>query len=280
MEKVILSIRYMDGKIEEIKRRLEERMHIEVLLQDKPCGALENALILTDDGKTAQECVSKKWPCAAILHDKNRQEHFPMTVYCLEKIEEIESDYFTKVYQRAKGIPWTILETQRLKLREITLEDVPRLYELYADPDITKYMENLYADPLEEMEYTREYIKNVYEFWGYGIWLMIKKDTGEIIGRAGVESKEGEDGLELGFMLGTAYQHQGYAYEGCHAILQYAGKELEEDNIRACVHRENKASIKLCERLGMERALEQVGALQDEYVRYYLKRPLKSIKMH
>lgn len=66
-----------------------------------------------------------------------------------------------------------------------------------------------------------------------------------------MESKDAEEGLELGFMIGKAYQKQGYAYEICKAIIRYARDELLESNIRAYVHKDNQASIALCKKLGM-----------------------------
>ncbi len=279
MEKIVLCLKHDREYIKSLQEILKEKLQIEVWCIEELSGLLEKALVLTDDGEIAKQCVAHELACAAVLHEQNKGEQFPSGMYCLEKIEEIEADYLYKVYERAKGIPWTILETKRLLLREITVADVPRLYELYQSPEITQYMENLFTDPQEEIEYTRAYIKNVYEFWGYGIWLVIKKSTGEIIGRAGVESKEGEEGLELGFMLGKDYQHQGYACEICQAILQYAKEELSEDNIRAWVHKDNKASINLCEKLGMTKSDETQEADKDGYVRYYLKRPFECMQM-
>lgn len=254
MEKIIVCFRHGNEKTENMIKELSKKLSVEVEKAKSIQGNTEHVLVLTDDATTANRCIRQKYACAAVLHEGNSREIFPFGMYCLEKAEEIEQDYFLKVYQRAKGIPWTILETSRLLLREMTVEDVPRLYELYREPEITRYMENLFADEAEETVYTREYIKNVYEFWGYGIWLVVKKDTGEIIGRAGVESKDAEEGLELGFMIGKAYQKQGYAYEICKAIIRYAQEELLESNIRAYVRKDNQASIGLCEKLGMVRS--------------------------
>ena len=52
-----------------------------------------------------------------------------------------------------------ILKTDRLTLREIRVEDVDRLYEIYEGPGITDFIEPLYEDRDEEIVYTRDYIK-------------------------------------------------------------------------------------------------------------------------
>lgn len=206
--------------------------------------------VFTDDPQTASLCEERKIPCLVLLHEQNQWVSFPCGAYCIEQIEDITPACIDRITQRVNGQPWTILETQRLLVREITEADVPRLYELYRDPEITEYMEDLFENPAEEVAYTRHYIENIYAFYGYGMWIVIEKETGEIIGRAGLENKEGFDGLELGFMIGKNYQRQGYAFEVCQAIIAYAEEELEIQDICALVREENKASIALCHKLG------------------------------
>ncbi len=207
-------------------------------------------LVLTDSPGMAQHCADWQIPYGVVLCNGNQGDSFPQGAYCMESLMDVEYEYLERIYQRGKGLPWTIAETERLILREITKADVPDLYELYADEEITRYMESLYPTLKEEEEYTDNYIKNVYQFYGYGIWVLIEKDSGKLIGRAGLEYHDGFDGLELGFMLGKEYWHMGYAYEACQAVLAYGKEELEQQSYRALVHVDNNASKRLCEKLG------------------------------
>lgn len=225
-------------------------------------------IIITDDATLAQQYAVQNKPYIVWLNEENRNETMPSGAYCVENLDDIDSTYLERVYRRFKGMPWNIVETERLNIREITKEDVPRLYELYADKEITYYMENLFPDIEQETEYTENYIKNVYEFYGYGMWLITLKDSGLVIGRAGLEYKESFDGLELGFMLGKDYQNKGYAYEACSAIIKYGVEELGVSNYCAVVHRDNKRSIKLCEKLRF--AFEEVK--DDNWLLYTAKR--------
>lgn len=231
----------------------------------------EEGMILTDDVSLARECSSRGFPYLFLLHEQNRQESLPSGAYCVENLADVSYDYLVKVYRRAKGLPWNILTTDRLQIREITPEDVPRLYELYEEESITRYMEPLFPEQQQEIDYTKEYIKNVYHFYGYGMWLITLKKNGEIIGRAGLEYKEGFEGLELGFMLGKDYQHKGYAYEACKAILDYACEELEQTSFRAMVHPDNEPSRHLCKRLGFQ---ETESAEETQYLEYRINRAL------
>lgn len=205
---------------------------------------------ITDSPLEAADYAKRNIPYIVLLNEKNKEQPFPNGAYCVENEADIDDRCRERVYRRFMGLPWDIAETSRLKIREITLSDVPRLYELYSGEGITEYMEPLFEDVAEEIEYTKNYIENVYKFYGYGMWVIELKESGEVIGRVGLEYKEGYEGLELGFMLGAQYQHKGYAYEACMAVIDYGLNELGASCIYALVNAENKASVKLCGRLG------------------------------
>lgn len=225
-------------------------------------------VVITDDVAQANSCATQNKPYIVWLNKENRDKSMPSGAYCVENPDDIDDTYLERVYRRFYGIPWNIVETRRLNIREITKKDVPRLYELYADEEITYYMENLFPDVAQEIEYTENYIKNVYEFYGYGMWLITLKDSGLVIGRAGLECKEGFDGLELGFMLGKDFQGYGYAYEACSSIIKYGVEELGIKDYCAVVHRNNKKSIKLCEKLGLSCDKE----MEDNWLMYTSKK--------
>lgn len=205
---------------------------------------------ITDSPAMAGDYAKRNIPYIVVLNEKNKAETFPSGAYCVERIEDIDDAYKDRVYRRFCGLPWDIAETARLEIREITVNDVPRLYELYSGEGITKYMEPLFPQMEKEIEYTEAYIKNVYGFYGYGLWVIVLKESGEVIGRVGLEYKAGFDGLELGFMLGAEYQHCGYAYEACRAVLRYGVEHLGIVHFYAFVNDANVASMRLCERLG------------------------------
>ncbi|MDE6915597.1 MAG: GNAT family N-acetyltransferase [Lachnospiraceae bacterium] len=207
-------------------------------------------VMITERAEEAEYYAAHQMPYIVWLNEQNHGEHFPSGSYCVENLSDIDARYLDRVYRRFYDIPWDITETARLRIREIAVADVPKLYELYSDARVTQFMEPLLADPEQEALYTKEYIDNVYRFYGYGMWVLEEKTSGQVIGRAGLEYKEGFEGLELGFMLGTAYQHRGYAYEACSAILAYGVGELGQRVFCSHIDENNTASIRLCERLG------------------------------
>ena len=72
--------------------------------------------------------------------------------YAVEDLEEIDAGYLEGIYRRLAGEPWEILRTKRLLVREQREEDLDSLYEIYAHPDMTAYLEGLAVDREEERE--------------------------------------------------------------------------------------------------------------------------------
>lgn len=169
-----------------------------------------------------------------------------------------------RVYKRHTGEPWMIAETKRCIIRELTMDDIDALFELYSKPDITDFVEPLY-DYDKECEYERAYIEHMYGYYEYGMWLVFSKETGELIGRAGLENRDycdeqetqGIPGtyhseMELGYIIAPEYQRQGYATEVCQAILEYAWENLCPDRINCLIDEENYPSRRLVEKLGFQ----------------------------
>ncbi|HKM03356.1 MAG TPA: GNAT family N-acetyltransferase [Lachnospiraceae bacterium] len=214
--------------------------------------SLDETLIITDCSTLARKYMKKGYPVIGYRHGFNIDDLFSKVTYVVENLQEITADYFVNIFKRFKKLPWEILETRRCRVREITVDDTEALYKIYKDPSITLYMENLFGNPLEEKEYIKNYISSIYGFYGFGMWIIELKETGEIIGRGGLEQKEDSKHLELGYVIAKPYQRQGYGKEVCSAILQYGYESLGETIIEAIMEEENQASLALCSSLGFQ----------------------------
>lgn len=207
----------------------------------------QTLLIVTDRADIAEHCLQRGFAVIGYLHEKNKDAAFHGVRYLIEDISGLDAPFCELAFCRAHQLPYTVFETSRCIVREITAEDVTRLYEIYADPTITSYIEALYADETAERSYIRDYIDNVYGFYGYGMWVVINKADGRLIGRAGIEPKE--DFAELGYVIAREYQNQGYATEVCRGVLLYAADRLGLPDVYVRVQKENAASIRICEKL-------------------------------
>ncbi len=211
-----------------------------------------DTLYIADNSEILKKLLSGGCYAIALRHEYNCQEDLSRALYAIEDIREMEYDSFLKAYERLAGLPWHIVDTDRLTIRETTVADVDEFYRIYQEPSITDYTENLYQDVEEERAYVRDYIEKVYGFYGYGIWTVLLRETGEVIGRAGINWREGYQHPELGFVIAKEHQRQGYAEEACLAILEFAGRELLFTFIYALVETENVGSLELCYKLGFE----------------------------
>ena len=167
-----------------------------------------------------------------------------------EGLEEVDFRFLTRVWQRCHHLPWTILTTERCVVKEFSMDYLDALFELYAGEGMTDYIAPLY--PYEqEREYQQSYIECMYGFYGYGMWIVCDRKTGQLIGRAGVECREELNGEpELGYVIGVPYQRKGYATEVCTAILDYAREELSLPFVNCLIEEGNLVSEHVAGRLG------------------------------
>lgn len=229
----------------------------------------EQVLYISDNPQCVDMFLQKGLATLIYYHKGNRQITFPLCRYAMEDPQEIEAEYLERVFRRYMGIPWDILETTHLRLRETTVEDAEHFWEMYLEPAITKYTEGLHSTMEEEEVYIRDYIENMYHFYEFGVWTILRKGTDEIVGRAGLSVRDGYEVPELGYVIGVPYQRKGYAYEVCRGILSYAEECLGYEQVGAVVHKENLASIALLKKLGFS-----YENSQDDVMDYYLIRDL------
>ena len=209
----------------------------------------EGCLFLSDD-RAVLERLNENGCFIIALYHEGVFGILSGTQYAIEGIEDVDWEYLNKVYQRYCQIPWYITETKRCSIREMSVEDIDDLYILYSDEEVTQYTESLFQDEEQEKQYILDYIENIYKYYGFGTWLVHRKEDGKLIGRAGFNYRPGFEEVELGFVIGYPYWRNGYAYEVCRHLL-WIGKEVYEfERVQALVDERNTASISLLKKLG------------------------------
>ena len=206
-------------------------------------------LLITDDESRARQRSKKHGAVMGLLHSGNQGTSFEGVKYLGIDPTQMDTEDLERIYRRCMGIPWRILETKDCYLRETTVEDVDEFYEIYRDPSVTAYMEDLFEDRDKEIAYTQDYIRNVYEYYGFGVWTVCQRGTGRVIGRAGISYREGFLQPELGFVIGVPWQGHGLAGQVCEAITRFAKTKLGFSELIAFADLENKPSIRLLEKL-------------------------------
>ncbi len=171
--------------------------------------------------------------------------------YIVQSLDAVEEKDLEEAFCRCHGLPLTVIRTERTILREFAMSDLDSLIRLYSEPNMTDYMDGIYPKD-QEKEYEKAYIDTGYRFFGYGMWVVIDKETAELIGRAGVENSElcHEAEAELGYAVSEKFRGKGIATEVCTAILEYCFEELSMERIFARVDPENKPSKRVLMKLG------------------------------
>ena len=178
----------------------------------------------------------------------------------VERLDLTTAGELNKAFCREKEIPLIVMETKRLLIREIEKKDMDALYQLYQGEEVNDFVDKLHEDRELEAAYISDYIRLIYRFYDLGMWMLWDKETGKIIGRAGVEPMEytGEQVLELGYIIGKESRQKGYAREACEAILEYV-KSLEEYQfVDAVIYSGNSISMDFIKTLGFEIISEEM----------------------
>lgn len=220
------------------------------LLQVSP----KECVIIEDSYNGIQAAKNGNFTSLGFINPNSGNQKLNDANAVFEDFSNLDMNFINLIYCHNVGEPAVIMKTKRLIVREITVEDVSRLYEIY-DENIIKYMPGLFENIQDEIEYTKSYIKNIYGLYHYGIWVLERIEDGKIIGRAGIEYKEiSGSGYthELGYMIGSSYQNQGYAGEAIAGILSYMKEYYGITDIFVKVNENNEKSMHLAKKYGFD----------------------------
>jgi RimJ/RimL family protein N-acetyltransferase len=142
------------------------------------------------------------------------------------------------------------LHTDRLHLRMFREDDLDAYAAICADPEVMRYLGD--GKTLGRSEAWRQMamILGHWQLRGHGLWAVEERATGALVGRLGFFEPEGWPGFELGWMLRRASWGRGYATEGAERALAHAFTEMGRQRLISLIRPDNRASIRVAERLG------------------------------
>lgn len=157
--------------------------------------------------------------------------------------------------------------TDRLELRQFTLQDHAAYAGITADPEVTRYIG---AGQPWTPDIAWRGMAGALGHWqllGYGLWAVTLRDTGRLIGHCGYIDVHGWPSFELAYLFGRDHWGQGYAREAAGAALAIAREQLRKERIISLIRPQNAASIKLAKSLGaqLEGTTELMGAPAEVY---------------
>ena len=145
----------------------------------------------------------------------------------------------------------TELETVRLRLREMNEADAPFLLEVLNEPAFVRNVGDRGVRTVDDAaQYLRERVTASYEKFGFGMWLVEMKDTGQLLGICGLIKRDALEDVDLGFSFLERFWSRGFAYEAATSALGYGWSVAKLSRVVAIVAPHNAASIRLLEKLG------------------------------
>ena len=154
----------------------------------------------------------------------------------------------------------TILETPRLVLRELTLDDLDFLAGMLGHPEVMAFWPKPYTRD-EAAEWIRRQQER-YARDGYGYWLAFDKAGARPIGQAGLLAQivDGVAETGIGYIIHRPFWRQGYATEAARACRDYAFGKLGKERVVVLVRPENVVSQSVARKLGTQPERETVYA--------------------
>jgi RimJ/RimL family protein N-acetyltransferase len=149
------------------------------------------------------------------------------------------------------------LETERLILREIFLLDAEAMFKLDSNVNVNKYLGNNPVKTIEESRKLIENLRNQYIKNGIGRFAVVLKENNEFIGWSGIKYlTEPENNhvnvYEIGYRLQEEHWGKGYGSEAAKAWMDYGFKEMKIEKMYASVNKENEASKRILEKIGLQ----------------------------
>lgn len=144
-----------------------------------------------------------------------------------------------------------VLETERLRLRHFAPGDIAALKAVLGDPIAMRW----YPAPFNHDGVTAWIERNInrYQREGHGLWAMILKSSGELIGDCGcvMQEVEGKQAVEIAYHVRRDLWGNGYATEAAHACIEFAFNQLGAQRVISMIRPENVNSRRVAEKNGL-----------------------------
>jgi RimJ/RimL family protein N-acetyltransferase len=156
-----------------------------------------------------------------------------------------------------------VAETERLRLRPLTVEDAAFVLELVNEPSWLQFIGDKGVRTLED---ARTYIEAgpmaMYARLGFGLYVTERKSDGAPMGMCGLIKRDGLDDVDIGFAFLPRYWGRGYAYEAAAAVMDFGKRIIGLTRIVAITSPDNESSARLLEKLGLR--FDRMVRLSDD----------------
>lgn len=221
--------------------------------------APEECLVVEDSMNGCLAAKAANMACLGFHNPDSGVQDLSTAVMIVEGFEEVDAAFAEYVYCRHHDLPAVIGENEKIRVREMAMEDLAEVWEMCQIADIASCTEDFKETLEDAKEWFPSYKRSLYEFCNMGNWLITDRTTEEILGRVGlqpVELPEVERAAELGYAVWPKFRGQGIAKSACKIAMEKA-KALELQKLCCRIQKENEASGKVAESLGFVLKKEQ-----------------------
>lgn len=181
---------------------------------------IEYTMLLTDSVEGLRKAKEKKLPVCFYEHgDENENRFLSLSdcSYVVLSLEAVDDDFVREVVSRFYKMPLVIGETKRLIIRELSLSELDCL------PSELRW----------EKSFAQEYIKTMYEIYGFGLWLLVDKESGKYIGRAGIGILEEEKIAPTEQIFRLSLNNKIKEFETLHSYTKINSNDGSSDTLKA-----------------------------------------------
>ena len=158
-----------------------------------------------------------------------------------------------------------VIETDRLVLRKLTIDDAVFILDLLNQPSFIQFIGDRGVRTLDDArDYLSKRLINSYERFGFGLYLTLLRESGIPIGICGLVKRELLENVDVGFAFLPQYWSKGYAFESAFAVLAYARNTLGLKRIVGIATPDNHGSIRVLEKIGLR--FEKMVKLSEDDV--------------
>jgi [ribosomal protein S5]-alanine N-acetyltransferase len=170
------------------------------------------------------------------------------------------------------NVPKQILETPRLILREMSLDDLDFVAVMLADPEVMRYYPKCYSR--QEAQTWIERQAKRYARHGHGLWLVLDKATAQPVGQVGlvIQQLRGVEEKEVGYLIHRPFWRRGFATEAASACRDYAFDILGRQRVLALIRPENLTSRAVARKLGMQPEADLIEHSRFEHMVFSIAR--------
>jgi len=169
------------------------------------------------------------------------------------------------------------IETPRLLLRRPEVSDAEPFMEIFWDPEVVEKKQVTLTEAPGDVDLARRKTASLIDHWetrGYGLWTVVEKETGQIVGCVGLQKWDGWPAVELAWAIHRSRWNRGFATEAALAALAWTWCQTALDHVVSLINADDVRSTRVAAKVGETFERADVDPINGEAIHVYgIRRP-------